>query len=114
MPDTQPLINLFQQLLTIGAALGAVVCAFFLMLGGYQWMTAGGSVRAAESAKSSIYHALIGFAVVIPVQGHRQPGRQRPGRAGGHLSRRAAPPTPGPVPLTRRSACPASMRCPPT
>ena len=43
----------------------AVVCAFFLMLAGYQWMTAGGSVRAAESAKSSIYHALIGFTIVI-------------------------------------------------
>jgi Type IV secretion system pilin len=63
--DTGPIINLFNQLLTIGAALGAVVCAFFLMLAGYQWMTAGGSVRAAESAKSSIYHALIGFAIVI-------------------------------------------------
>ena len=63
--DTGPIINLFNQLLTIGAALGAVVCAFFLMLAGYQWMTAGGSVRAAESAKSSIYHALIGFVIVI-------------------------------------------------
>ena len=63
--DTGPIINLFDQLLTIGAALGAVVCAFFLMRAGYQWMTAGGSVRAAESAKSSIYHALIGFAIVI-------------------------------------------------
>ena len=41
------------------------MCAFFLMLAGYQWMTAGGSVRAVESAKSSLTHALIGFGIVV-------------------------------------------------
>jgi hypothetical protein len=34
------------------------------MLAGYQWMTAGGSVRAVESAKGSLTHALIGLAIV--------------------------------------------------
>jgi hypothetical protein len=35
------------------------------MLAGYQYMTAGGSVRAVESAKGSLYHAFIGLAIVI-------------------------------------------------
>jgi hypothetical protein len=35
------------------------------MLAGYQYMSAGGSVRAVESAKGSLSNALIGFAVVI-------------------------------------------------
>ena len=39
--------------------------AFFVMLAGFQYMSAGGSVRAVESAKGSLYNALIGFAVVI-------------------------------------------------
>jgi hypothetical protein len=63
--DTQPIINLFTQLLTAGAAVAAAACAFFVMLAGYQYMTAGGSVRAIESAKGSLYNALIGFAIVI-------------------------------------------------
>jgi len=63
--DTQPIITLFNQLLTVGAAVAAVVCAFFVMLAGYQYMTAGGSSRAVDSAKGSLYHALIGFAIVI-------------------------------------------------
>ena len=48
-----------------GAAVGVVATAFFVMLAGFQYMSAGGSVRAAESAKGSLYHALIGFAIVI-------------------------------------------------
>ena len=35
--DTGPIVNLFNQLMTAGLALGAVVCAFFLMVSGYQW-----------------------------------------------------------------------------
>ena len=63
--DTAPIVSLFNQLMTAGLAIGTVVCAFFLMLAGYQWMTAGGSVRGVESAKGSLYNALIGFAIVI-------------------------------------------------
>jgi hypothetical protein len=63
--DTSPIITLFTQLLTAGAAIAAATCAFFVMLAGYQWMTAGGSVRGVESARGSLYNALIGFAIVI-------------------------------------------------
>ena len=63
--DTGPIITLFTQLLTLGATVGTIVTAFFVMLAGYQYMTAGGSVRAVESAKGSLYHAFIGLAIVI-------------------------------------------------
>jgi hypothetical protein len=63
--DVSPIIKIFDSLLTAGAAVGLTATAFFVMLAGYQYMSAGGSVRAVESAKGSLYNALIGFAVVI-------------------------------------------------
>src|SRR5213595_3822720 len=63
--DTGPIVAVFNSLMTAGAAVGLTATAFFVMLAGYQYMSAGGSVRAVESAKGSLYNALIGFAVVI-------------------------------------------------
>ena len=63
--DTGPIVNMFTQLITVGTAIALIVCAFFVMLAGYQYMSAGGSVRTIESAKSSLYNALIGLAIVI-------------------------------------------------
>ena len=63
--DVGPIVKLFDALMTAGAAIGLAAAGFFIMLAGYQYMTAGGSVRAVESAKGSLYNALIGFAVVI-------------------------------------------------
>jgi hypothetical protein len=63
--DPGPIINLFNQLITLGAAIVLVVCAFFVMLAGYQYMTAGGSVRAVVSAKGSLSNAFIGLAIAM-------------------------------------------------
>ena len=63
--DTGPIVKVFDSLLTAGAGVGLTATAFFVMLAGYQYMSAGGSVRAVESAKGSLSNALIGFAVVI-------------------------------------------------
>ena len=63
--DTEPIVRTFDALLTAGATLAAIVAAFFVMLAGYQYMSAGGSVRANESAKGSLYNALIGLAIII-------------------------------------------------
>src|SRR5437660_11875454 len=63
--DTGPIVNLFTQLITLGTTIALIVCAFFVMLAGYQYMTAGGSVRAIESAKGSLYTAFIGLAIVV-------------------------------------------------
>jgi hypothetical protein len=63
--DTAPIVRTFETLINVGATVAAVTAAFFVMLAGYQYMTAGGSVRALESAKSSLSNALIGLAIVI-------------------------------------------------
>jgi len=63
--DVGPIVKVFDALMTAGAALGLGATGFFVMLAGSQYLSAGGSVRAVESAKSSLYNALIGFAIVI-------------------------------------------------
>ena len=63
--NTDPIVRTFDALLTAGATVSATVAAFFVMIAGFQYMGAGGSVRAIESAKGSLYNALIGFAIVI-------------------------------------------------
>ena len=63
--DVGPIVSVFNALLTAGAAVSLAATAFFVMLAGFQYMSAGGSVRSVESAKGSLYNALIGFAIVI-------------------------------------------------
>ena len=57
--------QLFQHLLTIGTTVGVVVCAFFVMVAGYQYMSAGGNPRQMESAKQSLFNALAGLAIIL-------------------------------------------------
>jgi hypothetical protein len=63
--DTAPIVRTFETLINVGAAVAAIAAAFFVMMAGYQYMTAGRSVRALESAKSSFSNALIAMAIVI-------------------------------------------------
>ena len=67
--DTAPIVNLFTQLITAGSQIALGACAFFVLLAGYQWMTAGGSARGHETAKGSLYNALIGLAIVMLCKG---------------------------------------------
>ena len=63
--DVGPILKVFDALMTAGATLSLGATGFFVMLAGYQYLSAGGSVRSVESAKGSLYNALIGFAIVI-------------------------------------------------
>src|SRR3954469_415701 len=63
--DVGPIQRVFETLMTAGAALSLGVTGFFVMLAGYEYLSAGGSARAIESAKNSLSNALIGFAIVI-------------------------------------------------
>ena len=65
MEINSAIIQLFQKLLGIGTAVGVAVCAVFIALAGFQYMAAGGNTRALESAKQSLYSALIGLAIVL-------------------------------------------------
>ena len=84
--DVAPIVKVFDALLTAGAAVSLAATAFFVMLAGFQYMCAGGSVRAVESAKGSLYNALIGFAIVILC-------RVVAGLVGGALGARSGPGT---------------------
>lgn len=57
--------NFFNNLVNIGIAVGALVCAFFLIFAGYRWMSAGGNVRQLETAKQALFNALAGLAIVL-------------------------------------------------
>ena len=63
--DVGPIVKVFDALLTAGAAVAVVATAFFVMLAGFQYMSAGGSTRTTDAAKGSLFNAFIGFAIVI-------------------------------------------------
>ena len=54
--DTAPIVRTFETLINVGAAVAAVAAAFFVMLAGYQYMTAGGSVRALLISNNFVGH----------------------------------------------------------
>jgi hypothetical protein len=58
-------IHTFDQLTTIGLDIGLTAAAFFILVGGFQYMSAGGNPIAMERAKSSLKNAAIGFAIVL-------------------------------------------------
>lgn len=62
---TSTLCNLFQKVKTILAAVGFVLAAIILIVGGIQYMTAGGDDEKASKAKKLIVNALIGIAILI-------------------------------------------------
>ena len=63
--ELQGVIHTFDQLTTIGLSVGLVAAAFFILLGGFQYMSAGGNPMAMERAKSSLKNAAIGFAIIL-------------------------------------------------
>ena len=65
MNGLQGVIDTFNQLTTIGLNIGIGAAAFFILLGGFQYMTAGGNPMAMERAKSSLKNAAIGFAIIL-------------------------------------------------
>ncbi len=56
---------LFGNLLNIGIGVAAAVSAFFVMWGAFLYMSAGGSPRQMEQAKTAIVNALSGLAIVL-------------------------------------------------
>ena len=63
--DTSKIGTLFTNLVNAGTGLGVVVATFFLMWGGYLYMSAGGSPRQMESGKQAITNAIIGLVIVL-------------------------------------------------
>jgi Type IV secretion system pilin len=65
MNGLQGVIHTFDQLTTIGLNIGLAAAAFFILVGGFQYMSAGGNPMSMERAKSSLKNAAIGFAIVL-------------------------------------------------
>jgi hypothetical protein len=63
--DVGPILKVFDALTNAGALLAIATAGFFVMIAGYQYMSAGGSARAIEMAKGGLYSALIGLAIVL-------------------------------------------------
>ena len=55
----------FQNLLQIATGLGLLVCALFLVVAGFSYMTSGGNPGSLERAKGAAMNALIGFAIIL-------------------------------------------------
>lgn len=63
--DVEAINNLFTNLLNIGTGVALAITAFFLMVGGFIYMTAGGSPRQMETGKAAMVNALLGLAIVL-------------------------------------------------
>jgi len=57
--------KLLPALINLAFAIGAMVFVFMLILGGIQWITAGGDKAALESAKGRVMNALIGVLILF-------------------------------------------------
>ena len=55
----------FSNLLNIGIGVAFAVSAFFVMWGAFLYMTAGGSPRQLEAAKTAISNALVGLGIAL-------------------------------------------------
>jgi hypothetical protein len=63
--DLGPITGTINNLLSIATGLGLLLCAFFLCLAGFKFMTSGGSPSGIEASKSAAFNAAIGFALVL-------------------------------------------------
>jgi len=59
------LLGIIGIILQIAFALAGLVATFYLILGGYNYITAGGNPEAIEGAKATITNAIIGMIVIL-------------------------------------------------
>lgn len=68
IPNFLPFTNLGQilkNLLTLAFFVAGVAMFFSIVLGGIQWITAGGDPKAMDSARRRITNAVIGLIIVV-------------------------------------------------
>jgi hypothetical protein len=69
LADTSSVVNVMQgvvsPLMTALIALASVACAFFLIVGGFHYMSSAGQPERLEHAKKLIRNALIGLVIII-------------------------------------------------
>ncbi len=64
--DLEPI---FQNLVDGVFALGGLACFVFLLIGGFNYLTAGGDDKAIQAAKNTLTWAIIGLVVIFGAWG---------------------------------------------
>jgi uncharacterized membrane protein len=57
--------NIFSQIIGIVLTIAALVAFIYLLIAGFQYITAGGDTEKATKARTAIINALIGIVVII-------------------------------------------------
>jgi hypothetical protein len=63
--DGLDLMSVIGRIIQIAFALAGLVATFYLIMGGYNYITSGGDPEAAEGAKVMITNAIIGMVVIL-------------------------------------------------
>ncbi len=63
--DGLNLMDVIGRIIQIAFALAGLVATFYLIMGGYNYITSGGDPEAAEAAKVMITNAIIGMVVIL-------------------------------------------------
>ena len=61
----EAIVNLFNNLTSIGTGIAFSIAVFFLVVGAIQYMAASGSPHQLEKGKSTMINALFGLAIVL-------------------------------------------------
>jgi len=56
---------IFQNVLNIVVRLAGIAVLIFIIIGGFQYLTAGGDPKKSESAKNTITYAILGLVLLI-------------------------------------------------
>jgi hypothetical protein len=57
--------QIFQAVLTLAFFVAGVALLFMLVLGGIQWISAGGDSKALDAARGRITNAVVGLVIVV-------------------------------------------------
>jgi hypothetical protein len=57
--------TIITNILNLATGLGVAVCALYMAIAGYNFMTSGGSSGGVEKSKSAAFNAAIGLALVL-------------------------------------------------
>ncbi len=63
--DGTDLMGIVALIIQIAFALAGLIATFYLILGGYNYIVAGGNPEAIEGAKATITNAIIGMIVIL-------------------------------------------------
>jgi hypothetical protein len=61
--------DLINGILDFILLIGAPICALFILIGGFQLMTAGGNPESVTKGRKTITYAVVGYAIILVARG---------------------------------------------